>query len=90
VLAQRLDRRLRIVEQAQTGGDDFAQVVRRDVGRHTDRDAGGPVQQHMRQPRRQHHRLIQRAVEVRRPVDRALAEFGEQQFGVLATAFASV
>ena len=53
---------------------DLAQVVRRDVGGHADRDAGGAVQQHVRQARRQQRGLLQRAVEVRRPVDRALAE----------------
>ena len=54
------------------GGGHLAQVVRRDVGGHADRDARGAVEQHVRQPRRQQRRLLQRAVEVRHPVDRAL------------------
>ena len=56
--------------------DDLAQVVRRNVGRHADRDAGRAVEQHVRQARRQQRRFLQRAVEVRRPVDRALVELG--------------
>jgi len=52
--------------------------VRWDVGGHADGDAGGAVQQHMRQARRHDLRFLQRAVEVGRPVDRAVFEFGQQ------------
>ena len=61
--------------------DDLAQVVRRNVGRHADRDAGRAVEQHVRHARRQPRRLLLRAVVVRREIDRALAELGEQQLG---------
>ena len=40
------------------------------------------VQQHVRQARRQQLRLLERAVEVRLPVDRALAELGQQHVRV--------
>ena len=60
----------------------LAQIVRRDVGGHADRDAGAAVQEHHRQARRQHHRLIEHAVEVGREVDRALLDLAEQQFGM--------
>ena len=79
VLAELGDARGRFVEQPDAGTRDLAQVVRRDVGRHADRDAGGAVEQHVRHARGQPRRLLQRAVEVRHPVDRALAELGQQQ-----------
>ena len=64
------------------GGGDFAQVVRRNVGRHADRDALGAVQQQVGQSRRQNHRLLQRAVEVGLPVDRAVRQLAQQHIGV--------
>ena len=82
VLEQLRDRRLRIIEQAHAGRRHLAQVVRRNVGRHADRDAGGPVQQHVRQSRRKQRRLLERTVEIRHPVGRSLAELREQHLGV--------
>ena len=81
-LADLRRRRLRFLEQLYAGGGDFAEVVRRDVGRHADRDPGGAVQQQVRQSRRQQYRLLERAVEIRRPVDRAVAELAEQHLCV--------
>ena len=81
VLAQVARGRVRVVEQAQAGADDLVEVVRRHVGGHAHGNAGGAVEQQVRQPRRHPGRLFQRAVEVRRPVDRALAEFAQQHFG---------
>ncbi len=71
-------RRLRILEQAHTGGGHLAQIVRWHVGRHADGDSGGTVEQHVGQTRRQHGGLIERAVEVRHPVHGAFTELGEQ------------
>ncbi len=62
--------------------DHLAQVVRRDVGGHADGDAGGAVEQHVRQARRQAHRLLQRAVEIRLPVHGALAQLRQQGRGI--------
>jgi hypothetical protein len=45
--------------------DDLAQVVRRDVGRHADGDAGRAVDQQVREARRQHRRLVLGLVVVR-------------------------
>ncbi len=59
----------------------FPRVVGRDIGRHPHRDTGHPVEQDVRQAGGQHYRLFHGAVEVRRPLHRALAELGEQQFG---------
>ncbi len=72
----------RLFKQVNAGVRHFAQVVRRDIGGHADGDAGGAVQQQVRQTRRQNHRLFERAVEVRLPVHRAVRQLGEQHFGV--------
>jgi hypothetical protein len=65
VLAELLDRGLGLIEQAHAGAGDFAQVVRRHVGGHAHGDAGGAVEQDVRQTCRQHQRFLQGAVEVR-------------------------
>ncbi len=82
VLAELRRGRLRFVEQPHAGRGHFAQVVRRYVRGHADRDAGRAVQQQVRQARRQQRRLVERAVEVRLPVDGALPQLGQQHLGV--------
>ncbi len=82
MLAELLDAGTRLVEQTHAGGGDFAQVVRRHVGGHAHGDAGGAVEQHVGQPRRQDRRLVQGAVEVRHPVHRALPQLGQQHLGI--------
>ena len=82
VLNERRRRGLGLLQQVDGGGGYLAQVVRRNIGRHADRDAGGAVEQQVRQPRRQDHRLLQRAVEIGRPVHRAVGELPEQHVGV--------
>ena len=42
-----------IVDQRDAGVDHLAEIVRRDVGRHADRDAAGAVDQQIREFRRQ-------------------------------------
>ena len=49
-----------IVDQRHAGVDDFAEIVRRDVGRHADRDAAGAIDQQVREFRRQDRRLLLR------------------------------
>ena len=56
---------------------DLAQVVRRDVGGHADRDAGGPVDQQVRVARRQDRRLLRPAVVVRLEVDGVLLDVAD-------------
>ena len=56
---------------------DLAEVVRRDVGRHADGDAGGAVDQQVRQPRRQDDRLGLGPVVVRPERNRRLLDFRE-------------
>ena len=78
VFAQFGDRRARLVEQAHAGRRDFPQVVRRHVGGHAHRDAGGAVEQQVGQA----GRLVEGAVEVRYPVHGTLAQFAEQHLGI--------
>ena len=46
-----------IVDQRHAGVDDFAEIVRRDVGGHADGDAAGAIDQQVREFRRQNRRL---------------------------------
>ena len=50
----------RIVDIGAAGGEHFAEIVRRDVGRHADRDAAGAVDQEVGEARRQDLRLASR------------------------------
>ncbi len=63
------------------GGDragDLAQVVRRDVGRHPDGDAGGAVDQQVREAGRQDQRLLGRFVVVGAEVDGVGVDVAQQ------------
>ncbi|ABA48200.1 val start codon [Burkholderia pseudomallei 1710b] len=77
-LDQFVDARLRIVQQVKAGVDDLVQVVRRDVGRHADRDPRRTVDEEVRNPRRQDERLHLAAVVVRAEVDGFLVDVREQ------------
>jgi KaiC/GvpD/RAD55 family RecA-like ATPase len=68
----------RIAQHRQTGIDDFVQVVRRDVGRHADRDAGRTVDQQIRELGRQDQRLVLGTVVVGTEVDGFLVDVGKQ------------
>ena len=59
----------------------FAQVVRRDVRRHADRDAAVAVQQQVGQQRGQNRRLLEAAVEIIGPVDGIFFDVGQQRLG---------
>ena len=63
-LAQRVGVELRVVQKLQQRRAHLVGVVRRNVRGHADGDAGGAVDQQVGQPRRQHHRLLPRAVVV--------------------------
>ena len=62
----------------QAGIDDFAQVVRRNVRRHADRDAGRAIDQQIGDARRENERLAFAAVVVRTEVDGFLVDVGQQ------------
>ena len=57
-----------------TPARDLAQVVRRDLGGHADRDPLGPVDQQVGEPARQHHGLGRAAVVVLPEVDGVLVD----------------
>ena len=67
-----------IVDQRDAGVDHFAEIVRRNVGGHADRDAAGAVDQKVREFRRQNRRLLLGAVVVRLEVDGVLVDIVEQ------------
>ncbi len=54
-------------------------VMRRDRGRHADGDALRAVGEQVRERRRQHHRLLVRAVVARAEIDRVLVDAVEQE-----------
>ena len=81
MLAQLSDAGIGFIKQMNAGADYLAQVVRRNVGGHADGNAGGAIDQHMRHARGQPGRLVQRAIEVGRPVHRTLTQFTQQGFG---------
>ncbi len=72
---------LGIVDQRAARVDQFAEIVRRDVGRHADGDAAGAVGQQVGIGRRQDGRLLFALVVVRLELDRVLVDVGEQRFG---------
>ena len=67
-----------VVDQVQRGVDDLAQVVRRDVGGHADRDAAAAVDQEVREPRGHDERLAVAAVVGVAEVDGVLVDLAEQ------------
>ena len=75
---ERLERvlpgRFRVRQVPQRALADLAQVVRRDVGGHADRDADGAVDEQVREPARQHERLLGAAVVVVLEVDGVLVD----------------
>ena len=62
---ERFDAERGIVDQRDGGVDHLAEIVRRDIGRHADRDAAGAVDQQIGKLRRQDNRLALRIVVVR-------------------------
>ena len=83
---QFVNRQAGIVDQRHAGIDHLAEIVRRDVGRHADRDAARAVDQEVREARRQDQRLMLGAVVVRLEVDRVLVDVLEQRLGRLGHA----
>ena len=68
-----------IVDQRDAGVDDLAEIVRRNVGRHADRDAAGAVDQQVGKLRRQDRRLFFVVVVVRLKIDGVLVDVVEQR-----------
>ena len=75
--------RLVIVDQVNDRVGQLTQVVGRDVGCHAHRDAGCPVQEHIRDAGGQDERLFERFIEVGTEVDRVLVDIGQKLLGKL-------
>src|SRR4029453_11058985 len=82
-LDQLVDGDVRVVDDPDEPVHHLAGVVGRDVRGHTDRDAGGAVDEEVRHPGGQDHRLLERLVEVRGEVDGLLLDVGQQLVGDL-------
>ena len=80
------DRSLWIVEQKQTGVDQFGGIVRRDGGRHPHGDAARAVGQKIGKAGGQDHRLLVFAVIGRAKVDGVLVDAVQQKLGGLGQA----
>jgi hypothetical protein len=70
---------LGIVDQRAAGVDQFAEIVRRNVGRHANRDSAGAVGQQIGEGRRQNGRLLLALVVVRLELDGFLVDVREQR-----------
>ncbi len=78
-LDQLLEAHVRLVDQRQAGVDHLDEVVRRDVGRHADRDAAGTVDEQVGEACRQDGGLVLLAVVVRLEVDGVRVDVLEQR-----------
>ena len=77
-LHQLFDGDRRVVHIGFAGGDDFAEIVRRDVRRHAHRDPAGAVDEQVGKTGRKHLRLASRGVVIGDEVDRVLVEIFEK------------
>ena len=85
-LDELFDGGVRMLDQMQQGLADLVQVVRRNVGRHADRDTRRTVGQQVREGRRKHDRLLLTPVVVRAEVDGVLVDALEQGRGDIGDA----
>ena len=83
VVHQVVDAERRVVDQRDTGIDHFAEIMRRDIGRHADRDAARAIHQQVWNTRRQNRRLPLLAVVIGHEIDRVAIDVGEQLVGNL-------
>ena len=64
----------RVVDDIAGAVDNLGEVVRRDVGRHADRDTGRTVYQQVREAGGEHNRLLTLLIEVRLEIDRVFLD----------------
>ena len=90
VFEQRAGTRVRLLDQIERGVAQFGDVMRRDGGRHADRDALRAVGEQIGERRRQHRRLLHHAIVARAEIDGVFVDaveqetrgFGEPRLGV--------
>ena len=70
-----------VFDQKNAGPANIAEIVRRNVGRHADRDAGDAVDEQIRELRGQDDRLLQRAVVIGPRRHGLLPKLGEEMIG---------
>ena len=73
-LADFVHLRLGMVDDIAGAVDDLGKIMRRDVGRHADRDTGRAVHQQVREAGRQYDRLLALLIEVRLEIDRVFLD----------------
>ena len=78
-LQQLIEGDVGLIHKSKNGVDRLAEIVRRDVGRHADRDAAGAVDEQIGKARRQNDRLFFLVVIVRLEVDGVVPEIVEQR-----------
>ena len=81
-----LERGLGLLDEQDRGFDHFLQVVRRDVGRHADRDAGRAVDEKIGNARGQDDRLFFALIEIGSEIDGFLFDVREHLLGDLRKA----
>ena len=79
---QGFDIGLRFFQQVDTGADDLAQVMGRNICRHTHSNTGTTVEQHIGQTRRHGSGFFQGAVKIGNPVDGALPQLIQEYPGI--------
>ncbi len=79
MLEQFVERDVGLIHESKNGVDRLAEIVRRDVGRHADRDAAGAVDEQIGKARRQDDGLFFLVVIVRLEVDGVVLEIVEQR-----------
>ena len=70
-----------VVDQGDAGVDHFAQIMRRDIGRHADRDTTRAIHQQIRNARRQNRRLAFLAIVIGHEIDGISVDIGQQFVG---------
>ena len=81
---QAFGRDRRVVHVGAAGGKHFAEIVRWNVGGHSDRDSAGAIDQEVREAGREDLRLALRRIVVGLEVDRVLVDVRQQEVGDLA------
>ena len=80
---ERVAVRFRVLDQDTGGAADLGRIVRRNGGRHANRDARGTIGQKVRESPRQDQRLVFRAVIGFLEIDGAVFDIAQQKFGRL-------